>query len=223
MRYMDGRHFQLAVLGWVAVTLAPLVLLFSWMHGFTFPQSISETGTMANTVSFLLPFALGALALFSLTYALKYSYDDFIWDRVLPLCMFAGFTLVALFPTASPYILQRRVGVLPVTPEVAHIIHCIGAVVGFGAMITWILVCFTRSDKEKDARSRQKRYRNIIYHAMGYSIAANFVIFILNLTGQLTADFAIVFWLEAVILCGAGISCIIKSGIILKDEVTHNG
>jgi len=222
---LDSKHFQLAILGWIAILLAPLVWLCSFLHGFDFPQSISETGTMANTVSSLLPIALGALAIFSGTYGYKYSYD-YIWDKVLPYIMCAGFLFVAFYPTASPYVYQEFVGPFPVTPEVSHTIHLIGALAGFGALIAWILVCFTKSDPSIE-QTKQKFYRNLIYFIMGGFILVCLPILILSMTDQLNPHFALVFWLEAIILFGAGISCLVKSGLItpLRDrceEVEEN-
>ena len=214
------RSFQLACMGWLSISIAPAVLIAATLiYGFPFPQSISETGTMANMVSPVLPFALGALALFSLSYAMRYAYDYF-WDKLFTLCMCAGFTLVAMFPCASPYITSDRVGVLGVPPMVSHWVHCIGALLGFGAMICWILFCFTKSDKGKPQQSKQKRARNLIYHVMGYSITVCLAIFVLSVTGQLQAGFALVFWLEAIILCGSGLCCLVKSGAILKDKTS---
>ena len=217
-RELDSKHFQLAILGWIAILLAPLVWFSSFLHGFDFPQSISETGTMANTVSFFLPIALGALAIFSGTYGYKYSYD-YIWDKILPYTMCVGFLLVAFFPTASPYITQEFVGPFPVTPEASHVVHVIGALAGFGALIAWILVCFTKTDKSRE-QTQQKFYRNLIYYIMGGAILMCLPVLILSMTDQLNPHFALVFWLEAGILFGAGLCCLVKSGLIrvLRDE-----
>ena len=214
---LDPKHFQLAILGWIAILLAPLVWFSSFLHGFDFPQSISETATMANTVSSLLPIALGALAIFSGTYGYKYSYD-YIWDKILPYTMCVGFMLVAFYPTASVYVYQDHVGPIPVTPETAYIIHMIGALVGFGALIAWILVCFTKSDPTREI-TKQKLYRNLIYIIMGAFILICLPILILAFTDQLQPNFALVSWLETVILFGAGLCCLVKSGLItpLKD------
>ena len=212
------RNFQLACMGWLSIAIAPVVLIVTTLiYSLPFPQSISETGTMANMVSPILPFALGALALFSLSYAIRYAYDYF-WDKLFTLCMCAGFTLVAMFPCASPYVTSDRVGLLGVSLVVSNWIHCVGALIGFGAMICWILFCFTKSDKAKADQSKQKRVRNLIYNAMGYSIAICLAIFLLSVAGQLTAGFALTYWLEAVILCGSGVCCLFKSGALLKDR-----
>ena len=211
------RSFQLRCMGWLSIAIAPAVLIAATpVHGYPFPQSISETATMANAAAPLLPFALGALALFSLSYAVRYAYGYF-WDRLLTLLMFAGFTLVAMFPCASPYVTGRSAGVIAVSPAASGWIHNIGALIGFGAMICWILFCFTRSNKAKPDQSKRKRVRNLIYHAMGYSIAVCLAVFALSATGQLQAGFPLVFWLEAIILCGSGVCCLIKSGLALRD------
>ena len=212
------RNFQLACMGWLSIAIAPTVLIITTLiYGLPFPQSISETGTMANMVSSILPFALGALALFSLSYAVRYAYDYF-WDKLFTLCMCAGFTLVAMFPCASPYITVDRVGVLGVSPAVSNWIHCVGALIGFGAMICWILFCFTKSDKAKEGQTKEKRLRNLIYNVMGYSVTVCLAFFALSVTGQLIIGFALTYWLEAVILCGSGVCCLVKSGAVFKDK-----
>jgi hypothetical protein len=59
------RKFQLKVMGFIVIFIAPVVgIITSLLYGLPFPQSVSETGTIANQVSPILPFGLGALALF---------------------------------------------------------------------------------------------------------------------------------------------------------------
>jgi mannose/fructose/N-acetylgalactosamine-specific phosphotransferase system component IID len=87
------------------------------VHGLPMLNSISESGTIPNAVSPILPFALGSLALFVLNYSLKYAYanhkealsqmrkrNDIICiysfrrrlDKVFPILMAVGFTIVAM-------------------------------------------------------------------------------------------------------------------------------
>jgi len=92
------------------------------VYGLPFPQSISETATITHVSDYLLPLCLGALALFALTYSIRYSYDKGL-DRILPFIMFIGFLLVAVQQCASPYITAERIGLFYLTPAQSHIIH----------------------------------------------------------------------------------------------------
>ena len=104
------RRFQLKVMGFIAVFIGPVALVSTILiHTLPFPSSISETATIANRTSPILPFCLGALALFALSYAITYAYDRL--DRVLTSCIFAGFTVAALQMSASPYVEINNVGI----------------------------------------------------------------------------------------------------------------
>ena len=212
------RRFQLLCMGWVSIAIAPAVLITATaVHGYPFPQSISETATMANTAAPILPFALGALALFSLSYAVRYAYDYF-WDRVFTLFMFAGFTVVAMFPCASPYVEGQGAGVIAVTPEVSGWLHNAGALVGFGAIICWILICFRKSDLPKRARTGQKNRRNVCYSFFGWGMLGAMAVFASDLLGLFGDGFPVVFAVEVILLVFAGAACLLKSGLVLKDD-----
>ncbi|MDR2569159.1 MAG: hypothetical protein LBD23_02525 [Oscillospiraceae bacterium] len=73
----DFRKFQLLLLGLISISIGPAVLFFTMIvHDLPMLNSISESGTIPNAVSPILPFALGALALFALSYSLKYAYAN---------------------------------------------------------------------------------------------------------------------------------------------------
>ena len=97
----------------------------------------------------------------------------------------------------------------------SNVIHGIGALVGFGSMVAWILICFTKSDAPKCQQTEGKKIRNKIYHFMGYSVTVCLVVFLLAIAGQLQSGFPLVFWLEAVILTGSGVCCLVKSRILI--------
>jgi hypothetical protein len=212
------RHFQLKVMGWVAIALPLLAIIFTMaIHDLPFPQSISETATIYQRVDFLLPQCLGAFALFSLTYCVRYSYA-YTLEKVLTAIMFIGFILVTWQACLSPYSAVERTGAFGLTWEWSNIIHCTGAISGFGAMILWILLCFTRSDKPRNKQTAQKRTRNNIYLWLGLGMIASLLIFVADMLGFFGAGFPVVFITEWVMLFYGGVACLLKGGLYLKDR-----
>ena len=215
---MTDRQFQYRVMAAIALILPPLAwFLVSVIYGLPFPQSISETATITNVSDFLLPLCLGALALFALTYSIRYSYDNRL-DKVFPAIMFAGFLLAAVQPCASPYITVERVGLFYLTPAWSHIVHCFGAIAGFGAMILHIMLCFTKSDKRRSQQTTQKRIRNNIYRVLSYGMIGSLAIFIIDLFGILGNEFPTVFIVEWLMLAFGGVAYAIKGGIGFRDK-----
>ena len=194
------------------------MVLFAAMlvYGLPFPRSISETATIANRTDSILPFCLGALALFSLTYAIVYAHDRM--DRILPSGMFIGFTAVALQMCASPYIEVTRVGFLGVSMAVSNAIHSAGAIFGFGCMILWIMTCFTKSDKAKNMQTKEKKLRDTCYFWLGAAMLFSLLIFLFNFIGLLGHDFPVVFAAECLMLTFGGVACLIKGGFVLRDK-----
>jgi len=211
------RRFQLKAMGIIAIFIGPVVLFAAMViHGLPFPLSISETATIANRTAPILPFCLGALALFALTYAIVHAYDRM--DRVVTAGMFAGFTVVAMQMCASPYVDLERVGLLGVSPSMSGVVHNIGAVVGFGCMIIWIMLCFTKSDRAKNKRTKEKRKRDIICFWLSIAMVLSLALFVFNKMGMLGDDFPVVFVAECFMLTFGGIACLIKGGAFLRDK-----
>jgi len=211
------RRFQLKVMGFVAIFIGPLVLFTTKVtYDLKFPQSISETATIANRSGAILPFCLGALALFALTYAIVYAYDKM--DKIFTIGMASGFTMVAMQMCSSIYIEVTRVGLFGVSPFVSNILHSIGALVGFGSMILWIMLCFRKSDKRKDRRTKEKNVRNNIYFYFGLAMILSLGLFIFNWAGVFRYNFPIVFVVECAMLIFGGVACVIKGGFVLKDK-----
>lgn len=210
------RLFQLQVMGFISIFIGPIVLADSTLiHRLPFPQSISETGTMSNMVSMVLPFCLGALALFSLTYAMVYAYDKL--DKLFTFAIFGGFSIVAMQMCNSPYIDVERVGLLGLTPDWSAAVHSVGAVVGFGAMICWILLCFRKSNKKKDQRTKEKNIRNTCYTIFGSAMILSLSLFIFNAVGWFGEGFPTLFICEWLMLTFGGIACLIKGGLFMRD------
>jgi len=211
------RRFQLETMGFVAIFIGPLVLFTtSITYGLTFPNSISETATIANRTGAILPFCLGALALFALSYAIVYAYDKM--DKAFSIGMAAGFTVVAMQMCSSVYVDVARVGLLGVLPNVSNILHSVGAVAGFGSMIFWIMLCFRKSDRRKDHRTKEKNIRNQIYFYSGIAMVMSLSLFILDTAGVFGENFPVVFVAECAMLMFGGIACLIKGGLFLKDK-----
>ena len=212
------RKFQLKVMGFIAVFIGPVVLISTMLvHRLPFPASISETATIANKTSAILPFCLGALALFALSYAIRHAHD---WlDRVILSCMFAGFTVVALQMTTSPYVMIDGVGILGLSKAASGALHTVGAVVGFGAMILWVMICFTKSEFPQSLRAPQKHTRNRLYFGLGLAMLFSLSLFIFNFFGFLGYGFPVVFVAEWAMLTFGGIACWLKGGLFLYDKV----
>ena len=213
------RKFQLKVMGFIAIFIAPVVAIVTRLvYGLPFPQSVSETGTIANQVSPILPFGLGALALFSLTYLVVYSYDNS--DRVFLTGMVVGFTFVAMQACSSSYIVVDRVGLFGVSPVVSNILHCVGAFIGFGSMIFWIMLCFRKSDKARNQQTARKRLRNTVYFWLAVAMIASLLIFVIKTVGLLGEGFPVVFVAEAIMLFFGGVACLIKGELLFPDNTT---
>ena len=211
------RRFQLIIMGFVAIFIGPLVLFTtSVTYGLCFPSSISETATIANRSGAILPFCLGALALFALTYAVVYAYEGI--DKIFTSGMAAGFTMVAMQMCSSKYVTVSRVGLFGVSPQVSDILHVIGAIVGFGSMIFWVMLCFRKSDRRKDRQTSEKQKRNRLYFYSGIGMIASLGLFLLNATGIFGEKFPVVFLAECAMLWIGGFSCLVKGGFILKDK-----
>ena len=211
------RCFQLKAMGLVAIFIGPVVLFVTTVtYHFPFPSSISETATIANRTDSILPFCLGALALFSLTYALVHAYDRM--DQILLIGMFCGFTVAALQMCKSPYIEAPRVGVLGVSKSMSNLLHCVGAFVGFGCMIVWVMLCFTKSDQTKDTQTKEKKLRDSCYFWLGTIMTLSLFLFACNLIGWIGNDFPVVFVAECLILTSGGMACLIKGGVFFRDK-----
>ncbi len=211
------RRFQLMVMGILSLLIGPVSLFVTMIiHKLPFLSSISESATIANKVSPILPYCLGALALFSLTYAFKHSYD--IWDRIWTGGMFTGFTAVTMQMCASSYIQADRVGLLGISKSASNIIHDAGAIIGFVCMILWILIGFRQSDRPKAQWTAQKRKRNSIYTTLGFGMLASLLLFVLKGMGLLGANFPAVFIAECLVLTCGGLACLVKSGAVLGDK-----
>ncbi len=204
-------------MGFVALSLGPLTLFATmFVYRLPFLHSISESATIANQVSPLLPYCLGALALFSLTYAIMHRYNDL--DAMLTGCMFAGFTAVAMQMCRSPYITEDKVGLLGLSERVSNMVHDAGAIIGFGSMILWILMCFKQSDVPAAKRTREKRLRNNAYTALGMAMLASLLLFLLKDEGLFAPDFPMLFIVECLMLTFGGLACLLKGGFMLKDK-----
>ena len=212
------RNIQLKIMGIVAIVIGPLVLGVSTLiYNKPFPMSISETGTIANQVAPILPFCLGMLAIFALSYSIAYAYSK--RDSLSTLVMFIGFSIVALQMCDAPqYITQSRVGVLGVKPGISALMHNIGALTGFGALIYWIMFCFTKSNLPKEKRTKQKNFRNKLYYGFGITMLLCLITFTLSLMGIFGEQFPLVFVLEVIILTFSGFACLIKGEMAFRDK-----
>jgi hypothetical protein len=208
MTHKSIQKFFLAGLGVVAWIIAPLVLFVSHsIYRLPFLNSISESATIAGGTVTIMPICVFLLAFFSYAYAKCSAYD--IMDKVIAYIMAFGFTLVAIQPCASEYLPDGYVGVIGLSHEASNAFHSLGAIIGFGAMIIQVLICFTKSDKPTRKQTHEKRKRNSVYIFLGLGMIFCLCMFILNIEFEIPH---VVFWVEALILPLGGTAYIIKSG-----------
>jgi len=201
----DYRAHQLCVLGYIAISIAPIAWISACViGGMGMLESISQSATIIQT-SPILPFCLGGLASFAFSYAKKAAYDQL--DAALTYVMAAGFTLVAMQQCASVY-LDGMAGVLFLPQAASNIIHSAGAVTGFGAMTLWILLCF-RKGVVHLMRTDEKFIRNRVYTVLGGCMIGALGLFVVN--HFVTIPY-VVFWAEFCMLVPGGVACIVKSG-----------
>jgi len=211
------RNFQLKFMGWIAIMIAPVVAVITTaVHGLPFPASISETGTIANRVSPVLPFALGTLALFALSYAIYLAYDAL--DAAVTFLMAAGFIFVAVFPIASQYVVDERIGLFAVSHELSNALHYAGALTGFAAMTVWVGVCFRRSSYSKINQTPEKRIRNVLYAVTTVFMIIAVALFAAHVFGLFGDNSPSMFAAQAVLLTSSGVSILVKGGVALVDR-----
>jgi hypothetical protein len=212
------RAFQLIIMGFTAIFIGPVTMFTaSVIHKYPMLGSISEGATIANKVSPILPYALGALSLFALSYSIKLAYDGF--DRLVTLLIFVGFTAVAMQMCQSIYVETDGVGVLNLSPRLSDTVHNVGALTGFGALIVWVLVCFRKSDKPHAERTKQKHKRNRVYEILGAFMLLSLSLFWLDAAGLVLFDLPVVFFVECLILTFGGMACLIKGGLLMGDKI----
>jgi len=186
-------------------------------------MSISETATNFNQTNFILPFSLGALAIFALSYSIVSAYDT--TDRILSMTIAIGFFVTAAQPCLSEYTLTLyetlgvdRVGLFMLHPETSGTVHNTAAIISFGAMILWIMFKFRASDKPKNKQTPQKKIRNSIYFWIAVAMIACLGLFVFELFGILRENFPTVYWAEAGMLTFAAPAVWIKGGLFLRDK-----
>jgi len=132
--------------------------------------------------------------------------------------MGTGFTIVAIQPCYSLYITTEYVGVLHLTRSMSHLIHSIGALLGFSAMIIWIKFFFTKSNKPKHRQTKQKRIRNYIYVTASLISTIFLTVSLLERFQNFPTDIPIVLIAEFIVLTFCGISILIKGNLFLTDK-----
>lgn len=202
-------HLQLAFLGFVAIIIGIVCMLdVTLVYGFPALTSISESATTGNSAGMLLPFALGCMFTFCISYV-GYCRSERILTRV----MAVAFLVVAMQICDSAYVVTDRVGMLGLTPAISNAVHIAAAVVGFGAMFIWIAFFFTRSVQNP---TREKVRRNYVYVICSTLMASGIILFVLGMFGVIGKYN--VFIAEEFMLMPAGFSLLVKSGLLMKDR-----
>lgn len=202
-------HLQLAFLGLVSI-LVGIICMLDTMMIYKLPAltSISQSATTGIRCGMILPFVLGCMFTFCISYV-GYCKSEKILTRIMAI----GFMVVAMQICNSEYVNLNQVGLFGLTPEISNILHCIGAVVGFGAMYIWIAFFFTRGVPEPTPR---KLVRNKVYVVCAIMMECGIAYFVLGTLGF--AGKHSVFIAEELMLIPAGFALIVKSGIFLCDK-----
>ncbi len=202
-------HLQLAFLGVVALTIG-IVCMLDVVLIYHLPAitSISESATTGNRAGMLLPFALGCMFTYCIAYV-GYCPSERKLTRVMAL----GFAVAAMQLCNSPYITEKNVGLLGLSPQLSNVLHSIGALIGFGAMFVWIAFFFTRSVPRP---TPQKLRRNQIYVVCATLMAAGILLFIIG-TFVVMGRYS-VFIAEEFMLMPAGFALLVKSGLLFADK-----
>lgn len=195
---------QLYVLGIIALSIGFGVVLDGILfYGYPFFNSISASATTHATTSVILPYLLGMMSLYLITYQ---GYD--LWDTILTKIMAVGFGLVAMQPCLSSYDeMVPKIGLLAQSPSVSNIIHSTGAIFGFVSMIIWIGFCFTKSNSKKP--TEQKNKRNRWYRGCALASTLGIVWFIIG--DMIFPGFPNVWLAEEFILLPIGVAVLIKA------------
>jgi len=205
-------NIQLAFLGFVSFFIGIICMISTvCIYGFDPLTSISESATTGNATGMILPFALGCMFTYAIAHV-GYCRSERIITRV----MGVSFLIVAMQICNSIYVTEPRVGLLGLSPGLSNIIHICAAASGFGLMTVWITFYFTRSDKEKKDRTRQKIIRNYIYIACGAAMFCGLAMLIIG--SFVSMGHYAVFIGEEFILIPASFAIVVKSGLILKDK-----
>jgi hypothetical protein len=204
---------QMAFMGVISLTVGVVCLVDTTLvYGLPFITSISASATTGNATGMLLPFALGCMFTFCISYI---GYND--TERSIVNMMGIFFLVVAMQITNSSYISDSRVGLLGLSPEMSGTIHMIGAIFGFGLLWVWVTFFFTKSNP-RGHKTPRKRLRNKIYYSMGLVMLFGILLLILGRLGAFTNGFPYVWLAEEFILIPAGVAIIVKSGLVLKDN-----
>ena len=205
-------NVQLVFLGFVSFLIG-IICMFStvFIYGFGPLTSISESATTGNATGMILPFALGCMFTYTVAYV-GYCRSERIITRIMGVC----FLIVAMQICNSIYVTERRVGLLGLPPNVSNIIHLCAAAVGFSLMTVWILFYFTRSDKEKTNRTKEKIIRDYVYIACGAAMICGLIMLIIGFFVPM--GHYVVFIGEQFILIPAGLAIVVKGGLFLKDK-----
>jgi len=107
--------------------------------------------------------------------------------------------------------------------EVRQWTHYISAAIFLAILNYMCFFLFTRSDKPKRKRSKQKRIRNSIYIVCGCFMTASLITILLGTIGLIDSDiyqkYNLTFWMESLAVVSFGFSWLVKGGFILKDKV----
>lgn len=205
-------NIQLAFLGFVSLSIGIICMVCTvFIYDYDPLTSISASATTGNATGMILPFALGCMFTYTIAY-IGYCRSERIITRI----MGASFFVVAMQICNSEYITGERVGFLGLSPKISNIIHLCAAAIGFGLMFVWIAFYFTRSDKEKKERTRQKIVRNYIYVACGSAMLCGLLMLLIG--SFVPMGKYIVFIGEEFILIPASFAIVVKSGLIIKDK-----
>ena len=118
--------------------------------------------------------------------------------------------MVCLFPMSYPDHPEMATGALHLPSNISNIVHCISAVVFFGALAFMSFFLFTKTSGNM---TKEKKIRNIIYRVCGVGMLASFLLFFIDYIPGVNIP-NLTWMIEAIALFFFGLSWVVKADAI---------
>ncbi|MBC7868452.1 MAG: hypothetical protein H7X88_13035 [Gloeobacteraceae cyanobacterium ES-bin-316] len=212
------------LVGLLGIGLPVLLYLGLWIDTGHYLPITSISHYYLTRVGSLFVIIVSLLAIFLLVYKGKDRLDFY-------LSSLAGLSAlcVLLFPTnniveatnAAHHTHPYAVTILKVS-DTRMIFHFIAAAIFLLSLAAMSFFLFTKSDKPKELRTREKKIRNRIYRTTAVIMVLAIAVIFSSIWDLIDPVFynkyALTFWMEAIAVWSFGISWLIKGKMMMKDE-----
>ena len=210
------------LIGILGMALPLILVLFLYIdsgHTNTLESISHYYYTRANSVFIIV---LSLMAVFLMIYKGKEPIDFY-------LSFIAGFfaLMIIIFPTSNITDIccdmNKAYNVTILKDNATRIIfHYISAAIFLLCLTYMSLFLFTKSNKTKEFRTKQKNQRNAIYIICGVLMSIALLVILLGLTGVIPEEIYtqnhFTFWMETVAIECFGLSWLVKGEGMLKDK-----